>query len=267
MTMRPRILITTVLLAAAAVLTARWVWVRAESERLQAERDALRTRSTELARLKAEQRRLHDALADATRLAALRNAAAVEVTAAIAPPASPAPTRLVLGEWAASDTWTNRGQATASAAVETALWAAAGGDVQAFAGLLELDAPTRLKAAELLARLPAEAQQAFGSPEGLVAIAATKAIPLTEAQVVWFNEISPDTAAMGLLFAKDEPESVALENGPDAAAVSRPPALADSGASKMTFLSLRRVGFTWRLVVPPSAIDRIAREMRAPTGP
>lgn len=258
MTMRPRILLTIVLLAVAAVLAARWMAARAEAERLRAESDALRGRSTELARLQAEQRRLQDALADAMRRAALRDAAAAE--APIAPPASPKPTRLVLGEWAGSDTWADRGQATASAAVETALWAAAGGDVHALAGLLELDGPTRVKAAELLARLPADAQQAFGSPEGLIAIATMKAIPLTEAQVVWFNETAPDSAVMGLFLGKEESESTASSDGP---AESRPPALADSGASKLTFLTLRRTGFTWRLVVPPAAIDQIASKLGA----
>lgn len=266
--MRPRILLTIVLFAVAAVLAVRWMSARTEAERLRAERDALRGRSTELARLEAEQRRLRDALADATRRAARRDAVATEaaVQAPIAP-ASPEPTRLVLGEWAASNTWANRGQTTAPAAVETALWAAAGGDVRAFAGTLELDAKTRIKAAELLARLPAEAQQAFGSPEGLVAIAAMKAIPLTEAQVVWSNETAPDSAVMGLLLGKEGSESVAPEGEPAGEAVSRPPALDDSGASKLTFLTLRRTGFTWRLVVPPSAIDRIARDLGVPKGP
>ena len=93
-----------------------------------------------------------------------------------------------------------------------------------------------------------------------------KAIPLTEAQVVWSNETSPDGAVMGLLLAKEERESAGSNGESDPVAVTRPPALADSGASKLAFLTLRRVGFSWRLVVPPSAIDRIARDLGAPKG-
>lgn len=260
-TMRPRILLTLVLFAMASVLAVRWMAGRAEAERLQAERDALRSQAAELARLQAEQRRLQDALADATHRASPREAAAAEA-APIEPAAASQPTQLVLGEWAGSDTWTNRGQATASAAVETALWAAAGGDVRTLTGLLELDVPTRVKAAELLARLPADAQRTFGSPEGLIAIAAMKAIPLTEAQVVWHNEAAADRAEIGLLLGRESAEQAAGGTS-DKLVEPAPPALRDAGA-KLTFLTLRRIGFNWRLVVPVSAIDRLARDLEPP---
>lgn len=265
--MRPKLILTLVLLAAGAIVAAGWLAGQATSGRLQSERDALRRERSELVRLQAERRRLRAALVEAMQRASLREAAAASALPAVPtePPAIAAPTGLVPGEWAASGTWANRGQATAPAAVETALWAAAGGDIPALVALLELDEATRSKAADLLGRLPVEVRNAFGSAEELIAIATLKNIPRTEAQVAWFNEADEDHAIVGLLLG-NEAAAPAAESiqGPTDEAVVAPPALPDRRQSKLTYLTLRRSATGWRLVVPATAVDRIAREMGAP---
>lgn len=263
--MRPKLILTFVLLVAGAAIAAVWMAGQGTAARLQAERDALRDRRSELLRLQAEHQSLRDAMLEAMHRASLREAAVARALppAPIEPAAIAAPTRLVPGEWAASNTWANRGQATATAAVETLLWAAAGGDVPALAALLELDDVTRGKAADLLARLPAEVRQTFGSPEGLIAIATMKNIPQTEAQVAWFNETDADHAVVGLLLgaAEGDPVAESIESPADGAG-QRPPALPDRRTSKLSYLTLQRAtSGSWRLVVPATAVDRIAREL------
>lgn len=184
--------------------------------------------------------------------------------APLEPPVIAAPPGLVPGEWAASGTWANRGQSTAPTAVETALWAAAGGDIPALVALLELDEATRGKAADLLGRLPVEARNAFGSVEELIAIATVKSIPRTEAQVAWFNEADEDHAVVGLLLgaAAAAPAAEPIR-GPTDEAVEAPPTLPERRVSKLAYLTLHRSATGWRLVVPATAVDRIAREMGA----
>jgi len=265
--MRPKLILTLVLLTTGAIVAAGWLAGQSTAGRLQAERDAMRRERSELVRLQAERRRLRAALVEAMQRASLREAAAARALPAVPtePPAIAAPTGLVPGEWAASGTWANRGQATAPAAVETALWAAAGGDIPALVALLELDEATRSKAADLLGRLPVEVRNAFGSAEELIAIATLKNIPRTEAQVAWFNEADEDHAVVGLLLG-NEAAAPAAESiqGPTDEAVVAPPALPDRRQSKLTYLTLRRSAAGWRLVVPATAVDRLAREMGAP---
>ena len=267
--MRPKFILTLVLLAAGGVVVSRWLAGQAMAGRLQAERDALRSRRGELVRLQTERRRLRDALTEAMHRASLREAEAANAL----PPAPPEPQvitpspGLVPGEWVASSTWANRGQSTAPAAVETVLWAAARGDVPALGALLELDDATRSKAADLLGRLPVEARNAFGSAEGLIAIATVNNIPRTEAQVAWFHEADADHAIVGLLLGTAETDPAAESiRSPTEEAGEPPPMLPDLRISKLAYLTLHRSATGWRLVVPATAVDRIARELSTPKG-
>jgi hypothetical protein len=262
--MRLKLILTLVLLVAGAIIGTGWLEGRATAARLQDEHAELRRRHSELLRLQADHERLRRTLLEAMQRASLREAEVARASppAPVEEPPIVASAGLVPGEWAASRTWANRGQVTAPAAVETALWAAAGGDVSSLVGLLELDEGTRKKAADLLAKLPIEARSTFGSPEQLIAIATMKNIPVTEAQVTWFNEVDADHAVVGLLLgdAEDDPAAESSRS-PIAGGVEAPPALAEGQASKLAYLTLRRGDSGgWRLVVPASAVDRIARE-------
>jgi hypothetical protein len=104
--------------------------------------------------------------------------------AAPSPPQEPgAPDRLSVGTVVPAADWRNVGSNTPPAALETALWAAAGGDVDAFATLLTFDGPARSAAQALLEGLPAEMRTRYGSPERLLAFLTIKDVPLGSAEV------------------------------------------------------------------------------------
>jgi hypothetical protein len=80
--------------------------------------------------------------------------------------------------------WRNAGAATPQAALETVLWAAAGGDVDAFANSLVLpDARAHVAAQALFDSLPGEARGRYRSPEQLIAALTIPDIPTGYAQV------------------------------------------------------------------------------------
>lgn len=166
-----------------------------------------------------------------------------QLAARPAPAATPAPTTLSTGGWLPVAAWKNRGHDTPVAALETTLWAAAGGDVSRLGRLLLMDAPVLSQATTLFARLPDSARTLYATPEQLIAAVTAKAIPLGEAQLVWQQSSGPDDAN-ACLFLRD-PRN-AGESG---------------GASKSIVLALRRTDEGWRLVVPASAITRLSREL------
>jgi hypothetical protein len=88
------------------------------------------------------------------------------------------------GTWTPTTAWKNQGQATPEAAVETMLWAAAGGDLSALKNTLALAPDTQSKAADLLASLPSGISETYASPEDLMALLVAGNVPLDSAQVV-----------------------------------------------------------------------------------
>jgi hypothetical protein len=240
--------------------------------RLAVELDARRAESREMAALLRERERLRSLAPNEDELGSLRRAAAerAQLQAALdrqeAEPAPQTP-KLTLGDWRPARDWKDRGQTTPHATIETALWAAAGGDVAALRNLLSLDDATRTKAAMLLARLPAGERERYPSPEDLIAAFTIKAIPVGEAQLVWLNEADPDHAAAGVFLKNPPTETGAVDFAATPPALKEdsrerpPPQLPSQGTTAVAYLSLRREGDTWRLVVPPNAVDRIAKDL------
>lgn len=264
--MRVKFLLPATAVVAAALLTGWWIESSAAA-RLQAELETARFDHRALHTLEAEGGRLRSLAPSADELASLRQASAEstrlrrEIGEAQKP--KPPPEPLPLGEWISASTWENRGRATPRATIETALWAAGGGDLTALESLLEIDPATRAKAAELLAKLPPEARETWRTPEAFIAGATTKNIPLTEAQVIWFHEHDADHAGIGLLL------NTSAQPGPPASADApvrgdnAPPGLPDAHNSKIAMIALHRSKDGWSLVVPAPAIDRMARELSA----
>lgn len=129
--------------------------------------------------------------------------------------------------------WKNAGRATPQAALETALWAATGGDVEALALMLAMDVGARAKAQAIMAQLPPAAQAEYSTPERLVALLSAKDVP---------------TGGMRILQQK--------KNGTDD--VSLTVLLESDGKRKGVNLALHRSEDGWRLVVPESAMDKYA---------
>ena len=256
--MRPRIvLLCVVTLGAAAV----WYLERASALRLQAQLDLLHDQKRALLALESERVRLKGSLTSLNAIAAQREGTHKPVE--IARP-GPAPAPFTVGEWTPSAAWTNSGQATPRAALETALWAAAGGDVMAMQSLIELEPAAQSKAEKLLDRLSPSARSSYVTPEALIASATLKNIPLTAAQISWYHEADPDHASIGVLFGDpthSPPTAVKIPANPQD---NSPPALSDNRTSQIALLALHRTSSGWRLVVPGSAVDRIDKELSAP---
>jgi len=79
--------------------------------------------------------------------------------------------------------WKNQGQATPTDALETSLWAAAGGDLQTLARTLYLDPQAKAKASLLFGSLPAEQRADFSNTEEFIALLMAPDIPLGQAHL------------------------------------------------------------------------------------
>lgn len=295
---------TIVFLVALATTAALWWGERLASARLEIDLQARKAEAHDAVVARREQDRLRALQPSDAELKVLRRAGSehARFKAALAAEAATAPTssaKLDLGDWRPATSWRNRGQATPTAALETALWAAAGGDIETLKNLLSIGADTRQKAEGLLARLPADARARYATVEDLIAEMTVKNVPLGAAQLVWFNQQSEDAATAcvfldkqstpaipsGGLVAGLPPETVAaaaaapppvITPAMRAAAIARaaqlkaeraahPELRAPSGPDNSrgieTYLALQRDGASWRLVVPPSAIDGFAKEL------
>jgi hypothetical protein len=247
-----------------------WLAARAKGARLNADLLAARDRQRELATLQAENARLHAQTPDASRVSAA-NRVIAEVAALqheiTRREEAPRPAPFSTGEWTSAAAWSNRGMQTPRAALETALWAAAGGDVGGFLSVLEIDEAARAKANELLAKLPPESRHAFPNAESLVASVTLGRIPLAEAQIAWFHAIDDDHANAALLLhgAENLPPASIRPPGVDDDPTNAPPTSRENSGTRLTTLSLHRSNSGWRLVVPAPAIDRMGRDLLVST--
>ncbi len=283
-----RALFTLVMLA----LGATWWLQRLSAAHLEAAIDAQRRQARALSaelrerdRLRAQQpgdqdwRDLQHTAGERGRLQALLDAQATPQAVAIS--------QLPLGEWSPATRWRNRGQATPQAALETALWAAAGGDVASLRQTLFFGEETRTKAEALLAQLSSAARERYATSEDLVAEFTVKSIPLGWAQLVWFNQNGEDTATAGLFLQHTAPGDAAAAPATPPPPLTRdeavrlaaqrkaereanpdrpPPQTTDDRKGSVIYITFQRTNDDWHLVVPPDAIDKIAKDLNgAPT--
>lgn len=275
---------TLIFIVAIAGIGIVWTLNRIATTELQTRIALARQESVEVASLQRERERLQR-LRQETEEQAARERAAAELARAqqeqavrAKPAQRPPASTLTVGEWLPPAGWKNRGQATPTAAVETALWAAAGGDVAALQSMLQLDESVRAKADAIRASLPAGSRATYASAEHLIAAFTTKAIPLGDAQLVWQHQSGPDDA-VACVFVKNPDASTASVPAtplPTVIPESReealqrasrrdpnkiPPMAPPSQKTIATYLSLRRIDDGWRLVVPVSAVEKIAKEL------
>ena len=158
------------------------------------------------------------------------------------PEASPAPTTDGLDrEPIPASAWKNAGTGTPQSTLQTALWAAAAGNLDALAETLNLDGTARAKAQALFAAQPEEVRAQYATPERFVALLATRDMPLTSLQV-----------------------SGALVQEHDAQLVVNLPT--SERTDHLVKLTLSRGSDGWRLNVPETAIDRYARQAAGAAG-
>jgi len=133
--------------------------------------------------------------------------------------------------------WRNVGRATPVTAVETILWAAAGGDIEPLAGMLRLNAGARAKAEEILTRLPEAVRAQYGTPEHLIALLTAKDVPLGGAGITKFDTYGENVAAVGLHLQTPE------------------------GAAKNITVQLYRQDDGWQLDVPAKVMENYSAKL------
>lgn len=265
---------TAALLILVAALGIFWAVERFQTNLLRTQLAAVDDRPREIAGLQREQARLRALQQGEDKDALLRRIAAerarLHASAEPSHASSAAPEPLDEGEWKPVQDWKNCGQATPAATVETTLWAAAGGDVATFKRLIVLSDQTRAAADALLARLPPEARAQFASAEDLVASYSMARVPLGEAQAVWFNQSGPNDATVAVFLKNPATPTGAVDFTPATpASVDKraPPQAPPDHETSTAYLALRRGANGWQLVVPPQAVDQIAKPLGSPATP
>lgn len=157
-----------------------------------------------------------------------------------AAPPPPISTPSISDEMLPASLWQNRGRVSPTDTVETVLWAAAGGDVSALADMLQLDAGARKKAAALLSQMPASIQAQCATPEQFVALLTANDIPLGKGMIITPTpEVKTEFGTYRIAQISD-----------------------GSGKIKRAAIALNRDGELWRIVVPESAMDKYATQLK-----
>jgi len=166
--------------------------------------------------------------------ATTRELSAAASTKPAGPP--PAPIQaLEPGTWAQAAAWKNCGRATPEAALETMLWAAAGGELEELKGVLEFDDASRVHAAAMLAHLPEPDRRHYATPEDLLALVVAVNVPLDSAQIVARQHISENEAL----------EYVRLKD--------------PAGVTRQVCLTLHRTPGGWKLRVPGATVEALTK--------
>jgi hypothetical protein len=179
----------------------------------------------------------------ANELEIVRRRAAAKPRVTTLDDATPAPRPSLREVNLPADEWTNAGDKDPLSAMETALWAAAHGEIGTLVRLLSISETTRDQAAAVLARLPEAARGELASPEHLVAMLTAGAVPLGSAHVSAQFDDTPQSARVVLQL------------------------IDPNGKPRERVISLRATDAGWRLAVPDAEIQRYFAALRNRAGP
>jgi hypothetical protein len=223
-----------IVLACSAASGICWAVDRHTTAQLQKQLDAVKDRGEEIAQLRRERDRLLGLQNAEINAGAVRDGAP---TADIVPDGNSngGVSLLRPGTWAPTSEWKNQGSATPEAAVETMLWAAAGGDVGTLKDTLTLAPEAQSTASDLLATLSATTDRSYASPEDLMALLVAGNVPLDSAQIV-AKQINQDGRVIEYLRLRDS-----------------------EGRTRQVYLALQKVSDSWRLTVPASALVQMVQ--------
>lgn len=163
----------------------------------------------------------------------------VQKLAEAARPVPPAnPTAAIPNNLISVTAWKNAGRATPAAAVETALWAASGGDVDTVASMVAFTDSARVKADVWFASLSEGVRRQYEAPEKLIALMIAKdAEALAGMQILGQRELNADEVGIRLRFSNAE------------------------GNTKDDSLMLRRAAEGWRLVVSDNMVEKTSQKL------
>lgn len=132
----------------------------------------------------------------------------------------------------------NLGKATPDAAVQTTMWAAIGGDVDALANGLTFTPAGRAKADAWFASLSENTRQQYGSPEKVIALLVSKdAAGVAGMQVLGQKEISPEDVGLRVRFATND------------------------GQTRDDSMVMHRTGDGWRLLLNDTVVQKFANKL------
>lgn len=247
-------------LGALAIAAGVGVWLQRETGRQmqaelaqargqRAEREALAEANRKLRGEQVSPEELERLRADRVAVARLRRELSEMEEAAKKAPPPAAPPPPVTPAPIPSTAWKNVGRATPAATLETALWAAVGGDVDMLASTLVLSAEARRRAEAVLAGLSPEMRAQYPTPEKFAALFTARDVPMDSSMTL--------TPMRG----DNESEATLQVRLTGSRTVAGKTALVES---KSTFLSLRRFEDGWKLQVPEAAIEKYAAALSAP---
>ncbi len=136
----------------------------------------------------------------------------------------------------AADQWRNVGVATPREALETALWAALGGEIETLATMLEFEPGARAAAERMMAGLPAGG--GYGTPERLVALFTARDVGAGRARLVSETRRGEHEASLRVKLTTAD------------------------GTARSSTLKMRRAAAGWRFVVPERAVERYAAMLK-----
>lgn len=143
------------------------------------------------------------------------------------------PTKLI-----PADALKDQGRLSPEAGIQTALWAAVGGDVETLAKSVVLTPTAQQKAEAWFAGLSEATRQQYGTPERVIALMiARDAAGLSGVQVIGQKEIAPDNVGVRLRFGSVD------------------------GKTKDDSVLMRKVSDGWRMVIPDNAVEKFARQL------
>jgi hypothetical protein len=141
------------------------------------------------------------------------------------------------------------------------LWAAAGGDVAKLQAMFQINEADRAKLAEIFSQLPEMSRAEYATPEQLLAAFTAKAMPIGNAQLVWFHQHDADQASACVWLSNPEGSTSPVSAPTTPADPKAPPQLPLSNKRSQAFLLLQRADDGWRVVVPTQAINKLTREL------
>lgn len=144
--------------------------------------------------------------------------------------------------------WQNAGNGSPEAALQTVLWAGAGGDITTLAQHLRYMTPQAQSAAEALYREVPEAAAKYRSPLELVAAMTVPDIPLASARVRAWQDATPSARP-----------------GADVSVRVAHLELYSSATPKTSTLLFIKEGGGWKLMLPEQAVARYAAQLKQGT--
>ena len=137
---------------------------------------------------------------------------------------------LTPGDWAPAAAWQNRGRETPEGALETMLWASAGGDLGALKDVLVFDDASQALAAKVFASLSESDRQHLATPSDLLAMVVAGNVPLDSALIVARQHLG-ESEVLEYMRLKDR-----------------------SGVTRQVCLTARRLPDGWKLQVPAETV-------------